>query len=167
MSLNSADFSSKSSEAQPMIQVSIQVGNQWRPYTAILDSGNDVNLISDATAAKLGLSKRNCTSNFKVQFGETANQGHNFCQMQIPMRFGNMKPFMATVGVGPVRENLLGRKDVFEHHTITFSPGGKIRMSQSNPNQNTFNIDLGNNRPAHAQMNAGSRYTDVMPNNYI
>ena len=166
MSLNSADFSSKSPTAQPHITAHIQVGNQWKPYSAILDSGNDVNLISEATAQKLGLSKSMCTSRFKVQFGQAANQGHDFCQMQVPMRFGNMRPFMATVGIGPVRENLLGRKDVFEHHTITFDHG-KIRMSQSNPNNNTFNIDLGNNRVVHAGMNAGSRYTDVIPNNYI
>lgn len=167
MSLNSADFSSRSSSAQPKISVSIQVGNRWMPYDAILDSGNDVNLISEQTAAKIGLSKNMCISRFKVQFGQTANQGHDFCQMQVPMRFGNMRPFQATVGIGPVRENLLGRKDVFEHHTITFAPGGKIRMSQSNPNQNTFNIDLGNNREAHAQMNAKTGYQATVPNNYI
>jgi hypothetical protein len=167
MSLNTADFTSKSPTAQPHVTAHVQVGNQWRPFQAILDSGNDITLISQQTAAQLGIGKNMCTSNFKVQFGHQQTQGHNFCQVKIPMRFGNMKPFMASVGIGPVRENLIGRKDAFEHHTITFAPGGKIRLSQSNPNNNTFNIDLGGNREAHAQMNAGSRYTDTMPNNYL
>ena len=162
----SVQFGSKTPDAQPKIQADVLVGNQWKQFTAILDSGNDITLISEATAAQLGISRRMARSSFKVQFGNTANDTHNFFQVSLPMKFGNMKPFQATIGVGKVRENLIGRKDAFEHHDILFS-GGKIKLFQSNPNSNTFGVDLGGNRQAHAKMNSGSRYRDTMPNNYI
>lgn len=161
-----AQFNSRGAEAQPRVTAHVQVNGQWRPFSAILDSGNDITLIGQDTASKLGITRRMARSNFKVQFGQTANQAHNFYMVQIPMRFNNMKPFMASVGVGPVRENLIGRKDAFEHHTIVFDKG-QIRMFQSSPNQNSFGIDLGNNRQVYDMANRGRGYQSVVPNNYV
>ena len=155
-----------SANKQPKIQAHVQVGNQWRPFTAILDSGNDVTLISDATAAQLGINRGMARSSFKVQFGNTANDAHNFYQVHLPMRFQGMQPFQSTIGVGQVRENLIGRKDAFEHHDILFSQG-KIKIFQSHPNANTIGVDLGANRTAHAKMNSNSSYKDTVPNNYL
>ena len=78
----------------------------------------------------------------------------------------NLPPFQASVGVGPARENLIGRQDAFQHHDITFSQG-QIRITQSNPNNNTIAVDLGANRSMHARQNANTRYRDTLPNNYI
>ena len=162
-----AVHNSKSARAQPFIQAAIQVGGQWREFRAILDSGNDITLITQQTAAQLGLSPRMASGSFKVQFGHQQNEGHNFYMVKVPMRLGpHLRPFMASVGVGPARENLIGRQDAFEHHSITFT-GGQISITQSNPNNNTFTVGLGNNRAMHAQYNAQSRYRDVLTNNYI
>ena len=162
MSLNTVP----SKNAQPFIQPSIQIGGQWRSFRAILDSGNDITLITPQTAAQLGLSPKMASGNFKVQFGEQQNQGHNFYSVKVPMKLApHLKAFMASVGVGPVRENLIGRQDAFQHHTITFS-GGKVGISQQ-PNANSFAVDLGNNRAMHARQNQHSLYQHTVPNNYI
>lgn len=161
-----AQFNSNSAAQQPRITAHVNVGGQWRPFSAILDSGNDITLIGPDTAAKLGISRRMARSNFKVQFGQTANQAHNFYMVNIPMRFENLRPFMASIGVGPVRENLIGRKDAFEHHTIVFNRG-QIKMFQSGPNQNTFGVDLSNNRSIYESTQKSGGYRGLIPNNYI
>lgn len=162
-----AVHNSKSARAQPFIQAFVQVGGQWRGFRAILDSGNDITLITTQTAQQLGLSPQMASGNFKVQFGHSANEGHNFYMVKVPMKLGpHLQPFMASVGVGPARENLIGRQDAFEHHSITFT-GGQISITQSNPNNNTFTVGLGNNRAMHASQNAASKYRDTIPNNYI
>lgn len=165
MSLQSVNSGNNS---QPFIQASVQVGGQWRSFRAILDSGNDITLITPQTAAQLGINPQMASGNFKVQFGESRNQGHNFYMVKIPMKLSpQLRAFTASVGVGPVRENLIGRQDAFQHHSITFNPGGKISITQPSPNANTFHVDLGNNREMHARQNQHSSYRDTVPNNFI
>lgn len=156
-------------DAQPFINAQVNVGGQWKQFRAILDSGNDVTLMSQQTAQQLGISPQMAGGKaFKVQFGNTANDAHNFYQVSLPMKLApHLRPFTAAVGVGQVRENLIGRKDAFQHHDILFKAGGKMQITQSQTNANTFSVQLGNNRERHAAQNANTQYTDVVPNNYL
>lgn len=154
------------SDSQPFINAYVNVNGQWKTFRAILDSGNDITLMTTQTAQQLGITPQMASGRFKVQFGESKNQGHDFYSVTLPMKLGSqLRPFQATIGVGPARENLIGRKDAFEHHAITFA-GGKINISQ-HTNANSFNVDLGNNREMHSRQNAYSKYREVIPNNYI
>lgn len=153
-----ASFKSNSAAQQPLVTASVQINGQWKSYKGILDSGNDLNLITPQTAQQLGISPQMGQKQFQVQFGETANQRHNFFMINVPMKFGNLQPFQASIGVGPVRENLIGRKDVFEHHKIVFDQG-KVQMYQANPNQNSFGVNFpANNTRNFQQMHQGSKY---------
>lgn len=157
----------KGAKSQPFINAAVQVGGQWRQFRAILDSGNDITLITQQTAQQLGISPQMASGKFKVQFGHSQNEGHDFYSVKIPMKLGaHLPPFQASVGVGPARENLIGRQDAFQHHDITFSKG-QVRITQSNPNNNTIAVDLGANRSMHARRHASTAYTDTLPNNYI
>lgn len=142
MSQQGVTFPSKGPATQPRVTAQIQINGQWKSYNGIMDSGNDLNLITLQTAQQLGITPQMAKHNFKVQFGESKTQGHNFYMIQTPMRFGGLKPFMAKVGVGPVRENLIGRSDVFQNHDIVFPAGGGVKMYQSSPDKNTFGINF-------------------------
>lgn len=108
------------SDNRPYATVYLQSkdGNFY-PSTMLSDSGNDITLINYQTANSLGL-RPDDGKVFEVE-GVSPGVRDKYYMYQLPMRIGNYLPFMATVGVGPVAQNLLGRRDVFDRFSVTYA----------------------------------------------
>jgi hypothetical protein len=100
-------------------EVTIKVGNaqgQLVSIPAILDSGNDITLLTTQTAQKLGFYNPNVGETIHVS--GIAGGGQEFKMFPNWIQFGNMKPIQVNMGYAvrpdslPV--NLIGNKDIID-----------------------------------------------------
>ncbi len=105
----------------------------------LYDLGNDVTLINHSTADRLGLDYRNAQGGFKVK--GISNQPLDFKMMKLPLQIGNTQPITIPVGVGDVRDNLLGREGVWDKFDTHISRD-KLTFSQHNSNGNGLGLNI-------------------------
>jgi len=123
---------------RPYITIHIQgTDGQFKPIKGILDTGNDITLLTPASSADLGLTQGHATGQFNVK-GIGAK----------PMVFNNVKLLakvqdtepvwiragaqIPTGGQDQLRDNLFGRKDILDKFDIVMSKG-KIELHQTAP----------------------------------
>jgi hypothetical protein len=133
--------------SRPYITVNIQgADGQFHPIRGILDSGNDVTLLTPGASSELGLSRSMASGNFNVK-GIGAK----------PMVFYNVNLLVQIKGTRPVRiragaqipsagedqlrDNLFGRKDILDNFDILFSKG-KIELHQHTAAGNTLPLGI-------------------------
>lgn len=105
-------------------EVMINVGNaqgQLTPIRAILDSGNDITLLTTGTAKQLGFYNPNVGETIHVS--GIAGGGQEFKMFPNWIQFGNMRPIQVNMGYAirpdslPV--NLIGNKDIIDSGRYT------------------------------------------------
>lgn len=113
------------SDGRPYATVFLQsVDGNYYPVRMLADSGNDVTLITHEAARMLGL-RQEMGQPFSVE-GVAPGVMTQFMLFQVPMRIGNYQPFYATIGVGDVSQNLLGRRDVFSRFDVTYTADKQV-----------------------------------------
>jgi Aspartyl protease len=112
---------------RPWITVGLMGDDRmFHPVKLMVDSGNDLTLISRETAANIGLDPRRGSS---FQVAGISQQGQEFKQLQTMLKISNFRPIPIHIGVGDIKDDLLGREDVYENFEIIFDPD-KITFRQ-------------------------------------
>jgi hypothetical protein len=133
LSSPTADFAIRGQ--RPYIDVSLA----GKPTKFLYDLGNDVTLINHETADRLGLDYRNAQGGFKVK--GIAPEPLDFRMMKLPLQIGNTRPITIPVGIGEIRDNLLGREGVWENFDTLISRD-KLTFSQHNSNGNGLGLNI-------------------------
>lgn len=105
----------------------------------LYDLGNDVTLINHETADRLGLDWQNAPGGFQVK--GIAPQPLPFKLMKLPLRIGHTQPVTIPVGIGEIRDNLLGREGVWDRFDTHISRN-KLTFSQHNGNGNGIGMHI-------------------------
>jgi len=103
---------------------------QFHPVKLMVDSGNDLTLISQQTAHELGYSTRDGEPFHVAGISQTAQ---DFSMINTMIRIGSYPPIHIGVGIGDVKDNLLGRQDVYNHYDITFGSHHTITFANADP----------------------------------
>ena len=86
------------------------------PVTYLIDSGNDISILTRATADKLGFNPDVEGELFFVK--GIAGPGQRFKKMINTIKIGNLTPMKVRMGMAiepqSLSENLLGRQDIFD-----------------------------------------------------
>lgn len=99
-----------------------------KPVRMLWDSGNDVSLINHQTADYLGISPQHIQQGFSVK--GISQEAQQFGMVHLPVTLAGQTTVIP-VGVGDVKDNLLGREGVLDKYNVTinsqevtFSPMG-------------------------------------------
>lgn len=88
---------------------------------ALSDQGNDVTLLTEDWAAKLGYSLKNCTPLGVTGVG--GSMAKQFCLVEGTMQIHkNLKPVKTVFAFGPTPKNLLGRESILGRYNVTYTP---------------------------------------------
>ena len=105
-------------------EVMVKVGNsqgQLVPIRMIMDSGNDLSLLTAGTAKQLGLYNPNIGETIHVS--GIAGGGQEFKMFRNWIQFGNMRPIQVNMGFALRDEslpvNLVGNKDIVDSGKYT------------------------------------------------
>lgn len=105
-------------------EVMVKVGNaqgQLTPIKMIMDSGNDISLLTASTAKQLGLYNPNIGETIHVS--GIAGGGQEFKMFRNWIQFGNMRPIQVNMGFALRDEslpvNLVGNKDIIDSGNYT------------------------------------------------
>lgn len=99
-----------------------------KPVRMLWDSGNDVSLINHQTADYLGINPQQIQQGFSVK--GISQQPQPFGMVHLPITLAGQTT-VVPVGIGDVKDNLLGREGVLDsfnvtmnNQQVTFSPMG-------------------------------------------
>lgn len=99
-----------------------------KPVRFLVDTGNDLSLINHETAQYLGIDPSQIQQGFSVK--GISQQPQPFGMVNLPMTIAG-QTVTVPVGVGQIKDNLLGREGILDKYTIsmsanqiTFSPMG-------------------------------------------
>lgn len=106
----------------------IEVNLAGKPTRMLWDSGNDITLINHDTADRLGIPWRQLPDGFNVK-GVDPTSSVPFKTLNLPIQIGGTNPITIPVGIGPIRDNLLGREGVLDRFDATISKN-KVVFSQ-------------------------------------
>ena len=129
----SASFTNGS---RPYINIDVMgTDNTFHSIKGILDSGNDITLLTPSASSELGLTRNDATGQFNVK--GISSKPMIFYNVKLLMRVQNTKPVwiragaqIPDVGEDPLRDNLFGRKDILDHFDIVMSKGS-IELHQT------------------------------------
>lgn len=108
-------------KGRPFINIDFQTKDgRWSTIRALADAGNDITLLSERDALKLGFNKGDGRP-FRV--AGISGVPQQFYMVDTYIRIGRFEPTPIRMGFGPVRDNLLGREDIFPYFNIIYSPG--------------------------------------------
>lgn len=99
-----------------------EVNLNGRPVRVLIDSGNDITLLPTEIADRIGINWRQLSDGFNVK-GVDPNTSVPFKTTTIPLQIGNDPPIQIPVGIGELRDPLLGREGVLDRYDIQFSKG--------------------------------------------
>ena len=134
-------------------EVMVKVGNsqgQLVPIKMIMDSGNDISILTAQTAKQLGLYNPNVGETISIS--GIAGGGQEFKMFKNWIQFGNMRPIQVNMGFALRNEslpvNLVGNKDILDsgHYTLIMDEDS-IELHEKMP---IGNIDMrygGGNMP--------------------
>ena len=125
---------------RPYVMVKIMGGDgKWHDVNMMLDSGNDITLLTKDTAKAIQMDPKTDGDLFRVAgINGTPDMFFMFTgQMQI----GGMSPISTKIGIGPLRDNLLGRNDIFKRYSILFTPNSVHFIENKEGKNQKLNID--------------------------
>lgn len=109
--------------------------NQFHPIKGILDSGNDITLLTPQVSNELGLTRKDATGEFNVK--GIGAKPMIFYNVRLLMQVQNTKPVWIRAGAqipdpgeDPLRDTLFGRKDILDKFDIVMSKGS-IELHQT------------------------------------
>lgn len=109
--------------------------NTFHPIRGILDSGNDITLLTPNSSAELGLTRNDATGEFNVK--GIGAKPMVFYNVKLLMRVQDTQPVWIRAGAqipsqgeDALRDNLFGRKDILDHFNIVMSKG-RIELHQT------------------------------------
>ena len=115
--------------------INVQVAG--KPVRFLWDSGNDVSLINHQTADYLGINPQQIQEGFSVK--GISQQAQPFGMVHLPMTIAGQTT-VVPVGVGDVKDNLLGREGILDKYNVTinsqqvtFSPMGDNGLGKGLP----------------------------------
>lgn len=115
--------------------VKVKVRNkmgQMQEITALMDSGNDLFLIRNSTARKLGFDPPNEQGEVFPVGGITGGP-QQFKKIQNLIQFGDMTPIMVHMGLAyqekSLAEDLVGRTDIFDRYEVDYT-GDSITIKE-------------------------------------
>jgi hypothetical protein len=100
---------------------------RFHQIRGLLDTGNDITLLTRAASTELGFSKADTKGVFKVK--GIAAAPLNFYMVKTGIKIGQSTPIQANVGLqldgstDALRDNLFGRKDILDNFDLYFSKG--------------------------------------------
>ncbi len=103
---------------------------QFHDVEFLLDTGNDVTLITEAQAQSIGLNYQSGKTFTVVGVG---GEPKTFYMVNVPMKIGTDDPFTARVGVGDTPENLLGYQDIAPQYRIVYDRNQNVRFEEEVP----------------------------------
>ena len=113
--------STKKGQKKEVIVKVLNANRQWVPIRAILDSGNDITILTTQTAQQLGLYNPNVGETISIS--GIAGGGQEFKMFPNYIQFGNMKPIQVNMGFALRPEslpvNLIGNKDIIDSGKYT------------------------------------------------
>lgn len=95
---------------------------QGRPVRMLIDSGNDITLLPTEVADRIGINWRNLPDAFQVK-GVDPRTSVPFKTTNVQLQIGNDRPISIPVGIGELRDPLLGREGLLDHYDVGFSKG--------------------------------------------
>ena len=121
---------------RPYINIDIQgADGQFHSVKGILDSGNDITLLTPQTSAELGLTGDQGQGTFNVK--GIGAKPMVFTNVKLLMRVQDTEPVwirsgaqIPAAGDDALRDNLFGRKDILDHFDIVMSKG-RIELHQT------------------------------------
>ena len=123
MTHNHVSFSTVG-EKRPFINMPIMgKDSRFQMVRLLADTGNDVSLINFETAAQLGFDENDGTI-FRV--AGISQQAQQFRMVKTYIKIGNTKPRKIRLGIGPLKDNLLGREDIFPYYNVEYTPTAVI-----------------------------------------
>jgi hypothetical protein len=131
--MSSASFANG---ARPYVTINIMGrDNQFHPIRGILDSGNDITLLTAAATQELGLGANEGKGTFNVK--GIGAKPMVFNNVRLLMQVQNTKPVWIRAGAqvpqggdDQLRDNLFGRKDILDYFDIYMSKGS-IELHQT------------------------------------
>ncbi len=114
---------------RPRGQIGVMnASGQFQMVEFLLDTGNDVTLITEATADGLGLPWRSGTPFHVVGVGGAPKQ---FFMVNRQIKIGNDDPITVKIGVGDTPENLLGYQDIAPQYRIVYDKNRQVLFQES------------------------------------
>jgi hypothetical protein len=108
--------STKKGQKKEIIVNVLNANGQMVPIRAVMDSGNDITILTTATARQLGLYHPNRGE--KISVSGIAGGGQEFNVFPNWIQFGNMRPIQIKMGFALRDEslpvNLIGNKDIID-----------------------------------------------------
>lgn len=111
-----------------------------KPVRMLIDSGNDITLLPTEIADRIGIPWRGLPDAFNVK-GVDPNTSVPFKTTTVPLQIGNDRPIMIPVGIGELRDPLLGREGLLDNYDVGFSKG-RVTFSQHGNFGNGLPISL-------------------------
>lgn len=108
---------------KPFHDVTIFNARTGAPVTvpALSDQGNDVTLLTEDWAGKLGYDMNNCVPLGVTGVGGT--QSKQFCVVEGVIQIApGLRPVKTEFAFGPTPKNLLGRESILGRYNITYTP---------------------------------------------
>lgn len=126
---------------KPEHPVTIFHGRTGQPVTLHLlsDQGNDVTLLKDELASKLGFSDYMTRGIPLGVQGVGGTQQRDFFVVPARMQIGNLKPIRTMIAFGPTPKNLLGRESAIGRYYTLYGPDN-IAYIETNSFENAMEI---------------------------
>ncbi len=94
---------------------------EFVPVPVLSDTGNDITLLTEDWAPRLGFDLNNADSELNVM-GVGGAQRKAFYAFNALMRIGNLRPIRTKIAFGPTPKNLLGRESAMGGYDVTYTP---------------------------------------------
>jgi hypothetical protein len=109
---------------RPIIPFKIRGSQGWISVEALADTGNDITLISEATARQAGIDYQKEGTPFQVS--GVGGGAHRYYMVRRLVQIGDLRPRVFRIGIGDPPVNLLGREDLSAYYRLTFEGTNKI-----------------------------------------
>ena len=116
---------------RPRGQIGVLNGqNQFQPIEFLFDTGNDITLITEATAQSLGL---NYMTGKTFTVMGVGGEPKVFHEIDRPIKIGSDDPITVKIGIGDTPENLLGYQDIAPQYRIVYDKNRTVLFEESAP----------------------------------
>ena len=116
---------------RPRGQIGVLNGqNQFQMVEFLLDTGNDITLITVGTAQSLNLPYQQGKPFSVLGVGGAPK---TFMMLERPIKIGNDDPIVVKIGVGDTPENLLGYQDIAPQYRIVYDKNRQVLFQESAP----------------------------------
>lgn len=103
------------------IEILNPMTRQFMTVPVLSDTGNDITLLTEDWAPRLGFDLNQADSELNVM-GVGGAQRKAFYAFNAVMRIGTLSPIRTKIAFGPTPKNLLGRESAMGGYSVTYTP---------------------------------------------